>query len=408
MTLKPLVRTDRKRPDGTYRVYVRLTHQRATRYLPTTLVARQRDIGRHGEIRSTSLALKCANLTDRMYRTVEDLTWLALSRLDVDTLRDYIQSRIDAGKFSLDFFEWAEQCLSEMTIAENTKASYITSICSFKKWTGPNIDINAITSAGVKNYVASLSINPNTAKQYIARLGKIYSAARYKYNTEDDIKIPNHPFKDIKIEHVPAGGAPVLESWQMQQLIDADDATPAERWALDVFCLSFCLMGANLADIYEMKKPVRGEIRYNRVKTRGRRDDHAEMRVKVTPEAEFYINALGEGKGELLLDLHVNNMKHLHQKVGRALRSWTARHSMSGVQFYSARKAWATTARSSGVEKATVDECLAHVGDFPIADIYIQRDWSIMAKANRKVLDRFRWPVNKAGSSEKICNFAVG
>ena len=41
------------------------------------------------------------------------------------------------------------------------------------------------------------------------------------------------------------------------------------------------------------------------------------------------------------------------------------------------------------MEKATIDECLAHVGDFAITDIYAERSWELMAAANRKVLDLF-------------------
>ena len=50
-------------------------------------------------------------------------------------------------------------------------------------------------------------------------------------------------------------------------------------------------------------------------------------------------------------------------------------------------------ARSLGVEKATIDECLVHAGDLQLADVYIERDWRILWDAQEKVLAAFRWPV---------------
>ena len=54
--------------------------------------------------------------------------------------------------------------------------------------------------------------------------------------------------------------------------------------------------------------------------------------------------------------------------------------------FYAARHSWATYARRIGVEKATVDECLCHKGDFALTDIYAERAWGLMTEANAKVI----------------------
>lgn len=69
--------------------------------------------------------------------------------------------------------------------------------------------------------------------------------------------------------------------------------------------------------------------------------------------------------------------------------------------FGAARHSWATLARRAGVEKATVDECLAHKGDFSVTDIYAERSWELMWQANRTVLDLFRWPRQDGMSSRQ-------
>ena len=67
---------------------------------------------------------------------------------------------------------------------------------------------------------------------------------------------------------------------------------------------------------------------------------------------------------------------------------------VEGLTFYAARHSWATIARSSavGIDKATVHEALNHVDkEMRITDIYIDKDWTVIWDANKKVLDLFDW-----------------
>ena len=87
--------------------------------------------------------------------------------------------------------------------------------------------------------------------------------------------------------------------------------------------------------------------------------------------------------------------------MNRQLRAWAQREGLPPFTFYAARHTWATLARQLGVEKATVDEALGHVGDFPVADIYAQRNWSLAWAANERVLDLFSWPDPDADEPRK-------
>ena len=79
--------------------------------------------------------------------------------------------------------------------------------------------------------------------------------------------------------------------------------------------------------------------------------------------------------------------------VNLGLRRWAEREGVEPFTFYAARHSFASIARSLGVEKATIDECLVHAGDLQLADVYIERDWRILWDAQAKVLAAFRWPV---------------
>lgn len=50
-----------------------------------------------------------------------------------------------------------------------------------------------------------------------------------------------------------------------------------------------------------------------------------------------------------------------------------------------------TATRMAGVEKATIDECLAHAGDMRMADLYIEKDWRIINDGARMALSLIRW-----------------
>ena len=47
--------------------------------------------------------------------------------------------------------------------------------------------------------------------------------------------------------------------------------------------------------------------------------------------------------------------------------------------------------RRIGIEKATIDEMLCHVGDMKMADVYIETDWEIHRRANERIMALFDW-----------------
>ena len=56
--------------------------------------------------------------------------------------------------------------------------------------------------------------------------------------------------------------------------------------------------------------------------------------------------------------------------------------------FYSARHTWASIARNKlGIDKYTIHEALNHVSDLDVTDIYIQKDYTNINKANAMVIE---------------------
>ena len=424
ITYKPIVIQGGRRKDGTWPVKIRVTFKGVARRLPTTLVCTDSDLTRSGRIKNPTILQKADDLIRRMRATTDSLSPFTLESWDVDKVVTHIKDTLTAQTFKLDFIAFGREYVQNKD--EGTRAGYLTALNSFERFLGGDIDVNEITRtklvefqewAGTQGRVfynwrkgeyqatGKPTAQGGNAGRWVQRLAHIYQAAKDRYNDEDAgrILIPRSPFASVPKPKVVNQGEDALEVEVMQKVIDARPEKPQERIALAAFVLSFGTMGANLADLYDAE-PIKGQIwRYFRRKTRKRRRDRAEVYARLEPELEAFVAVLqsfpGEGwlpglrwwKSSRIADTQVN--KYLHD--------WQDREGLERFDFYAARHTFATLARRIGVEKATVDEALAHVGDFRVTDIYAERNWELSWAANRKVLDLFSWPATSENQSQK-------
>ena len=411
ITFKPIIITSGRHKDGTFPVYIRITQKGVVRRIPTTLAAGPSDLTRSLKLKSPDILDKAGELIRKMRATLADVSPFLLETWDTDQVVTHIRDAMTAQTFHLDFFTFADEYLK--TKRPETAHIYRSALGAFERFLGRReIDVNAITKSQLLEFLEYVDNEPKMARnkarretfatkirktphgasyRYTAKLAHIYEAAKDRYNDEDTgrILIPRSPFSKVPKKQAPSQGQIALEDEVLVRIFRAVGDTATERTALDVFRLSFLLMGANLADLYRAQPFTGGEWRYNRKKTETRRTDRAAMRVEILPEAEPYIAALKTGpKGWWLPALHrlANTSDGCTTVVNRALRSWAQREEIPPFTFYAARHSWATIARRLGVEKATVDECLCHKGDFAVTDIYAERAWHLMTEANKKVI----------------------
>lgn len=421
VTFKPVIIQGNRRKDGTWAVYIRVTFKGVCRRLPTSLAATSSDLTRSGRIRSQDLLEKAGELVARMRGALSDLTYFEMEAWDVDRVVGRIRDRLGAEGFRLDFFVWAYRYLK--TKGASTRRTYDQALGALERFLGRRqLDVNEITRGMLLEFIDYVNSEPKmhrtrarewtasgpgklpgaAAARHVQKLGHIYRAARDRYNDEDTgrIVIPRSPFDAVRLPvPPPSRGQRSIGAEAMQRVILARTDDPRERVALDAFVVSFCLMGANLADLWAAAPPSGDVWEYNRQKTRERRADGAFMRVTVPSTAGPFIARLREGNARSA-GLWLPGLRRIASskdictaKVNAQLRKWAEREGLPDFTFYAARHTWATLARRSGVEKATVDECLGHVGDFALTDIYAERPWDLLDAANAKVLALFEWPV---------------
>ena len=161
--------------------------------------------------------------------------------------------------------------------------------------------------------------------------------------------------------------------------------------ARDVYLISFYLVGMNSIDIYNIDSIENGRIVYNRTKTKDRRQDKARISIKVEKELLPLIEKYKDPQGDRLFNFHrrYSNERTFNSNLNIGLKDVGKFIEIDDLTFYSARHSWATIARNRcKISKDDIAMALNHTDESrKTTDFYIDEDWSIIDKANRKVLN---------------------
>jgi len=82
-------------------------------------------------------------------------------------------------------------------------------------------------------------------------------------------------------------------------------------------------------------------------------------------------------------------LKEIEKDINAELKRMGKDIVIDDLEFYAARHSWATIARNDlKIDKYVVHEALNHVDSkMKITDIYIEKDFTMINEANRKVID---------------------
>lgn len=213
---------------------------------------------------------------------------------------------------------------------------------------------------------------------------------RAVFNDAIDDEITHHyPFRKFKIKRT-ATAKRSLSVEALRELFDYPVEEHQHKY-LDMFKLSFFLIGINIGDLCKLKRINGGRIDYQRSKT------HRLYSVKVEPEALAIIQKY-KGKHWLLDPLdRYDNYKQYARRLNEALQAIgeveigkqgtkTINPLHPSITTYWARHSWATIAASLDIPKETIAAALGHGGN-TVTDIYIDFDQRKVDEANRRVID---------------------
>lgn len=373
--------------DKSRSISIILSHKGQRKRIPTNIIITNDNISKRGNIKSPDI-LKTLN--DRMESLRERLCTLEESTATCNKDIEWLYFHLMSVKENLDFFEYTEQWISKSH--NKGKGNYAVMLNSLERFHHSRklpfsfIDYRFLTD--YKNFLKDL---PRAQSLYLGCIRHIFNEAIKEYNINGMKNISNNPFDTFVIpkDHPKTKDRVISE----ENLVKVFNFKGANRIGLarDCYILSFCLIGMNSVDMYECSSYKRGVLSYNRAKTRDRRTDNAYIEIEVP---DIIKSLMKKYKGNSRVFDFYNryaNASNFNKNINKGLHSIADILGIPHFDFYSARHTWASIARNKlGIDKYTIHEALNHVSDLDITDIYIQKDYTNINKANAKVMEYFK------------------
>ena len=394
-TFKPTIFKDRQREDKTWNVTIRFTHDRKTRYLSTTMYVTKKDLTASLKIKNQQILDRCDMLI-REYRKKIDGLFLEVNDMDIDSIIEVMKS--DKGnKSEIDFVEFSHKWFDKHSELKGLK-NYRSALNSFCMFMGRSvIYCSEITAKTMKSYEEFLSGKERAKSLYISKIVKLFNEAREYYNDEDNdiIRIKNSlsKYKPPKMNVAEKRALTVDDIRRIFALpysgIKVKGKQCRRDLALDCFKLSFCLMGMNSADLYNATDYDGEYITYCRTKTKGCRNDHAKMVVRVHPMIKDLIEKYRGEERVFNFYERFSSMADLNRSINIGLKEIGKELGIENLQFYSARHSMATIAINDvRIDKWTVNEMLCHTDlSMKVTDLYIKKDFTPINEANFRLLE---------------------
>ena len=294
-----------------------------------------------------------------------------------DMIADYVypSDDVDCGVMAV-MANYMNAC-----VKPNTKDKFKQTATHIKRWLGAKSakalqfsDIDAQWLQNFDRYLVTYCPSVNSRSIHLRNVRTIFNYALNKQLTT-----AAYPFRQYKIKSAPANPTP-LTLEQLKALWQHRPVSEAQDYALDIWRLSFSLIGINMADLCSLRSISQGRINYTRQKT-GRL-----YSIKVENVAKSLIQA-HRGKN-YLVDI-LEHYKSIHVATGminRHLKDIAVELGLPPITVYTARYTWATLALSIDTPIEVISQALGHSYGQAVTLGYIVPDRRKVDETNKKVL----------------------
>ena len=357
--------------------------------IPTGITAADSELTTNGKrVREPEKAKAIEKKRRELQERLDALQLDALGSATMDATE--IADRITQTRQELEFFAFADDWLAKTDI--KGKKNYVTMLNSLEGYLGRRrLPFKQITYKLLEGYELHLKAKPRAQSMYLGFMRHLYREAMRRYNTDYETVITNDPFLRYRVpKQQMKKGVRALTLEQLMKVV-AYEGAPHSRAALarDCFVLSFCLMGMNSVDMYYARTLTKGVLKYNRTKTKDRRSDDAYIEVNIHDVIKPLIKKYRGSDRVFSFHQRYSRPEDFNRSINIGLKDIGKEIGIEGLQFYQARHTFATLSRNlMHFSKGDVDEALNHVGSYDIADIYIQKDFSVINDNNFKLLEK--------------------
>lgn len=391
VTFQPLILKHKKRKDDTYCVFIRIGFKSKYSFTETDYSVSKKDLDRKWQIKNQNILDKC-NVLIKKYRDISD----KIEGIESLTVKEVRQIILDestpngALNYSALFRQFLKDKAGSPSIAiYNATYNHLTGFA------GENVLVNSITPKFLSGFQTYLSnkMGSRGVNLYLSTIRKVYNLImdEYEYNGYEF----RYPFRKYKI---PKAKYPKPEAMAKEQLLiirDIELKGVLPNRARDLFMISLLSLGTNAKDLY-LLDGITDRIEYKRSKTKDIREDEAFISIKVEPEILPYIERNKGSRRVLNLSEVYSSPPKLNGGIRRGLEGMVRQINekygktiIEDMDYYDARRTISSVMRNKlGISTDDISMCLNHV-DVNARDLdpYVEVDWSIIDRANRKFID---------------------
>lgn len=403
-TFKPVVFKTGKnvKSDGTTNIKIRVYHNKESQYIPTEYYIEPQYMGDDGSILAFHPGADLFNfqlgeIIQKYRKAGLQLGAERSSKMSCSEYRDYITQATQHGFDFIDFVKFCEDHIKK-TKKKKTAEWYQQSIDSFVWYYGKSkIDARDITRNKITDYIEKLKVSGQRGRplengsisNYVRGLRALYNECKKKHNQPDYdiIRIPNDPFSvDIPSYKRKRKNVTVENIMKIRDFVPEFQRAEMAR---DVFMMQFYMMGINIGDLFQIDPPCGDRLNYDRSKTDTDDNEMFMLSIKIEPELQALIDKYSSSGFLSDIKSRYSSTGSFRSSINKGLKEIGQELGITKLSTNWARHSWASIARNkAGISKSDIDFCLGHVShEHKMADIYIDIDYSICDKANRKVLD---------------------
>ena len=398
-TFKAVVQRHQERKDGKFPISIRVIHNRQVCYLSTGLYCSRSQINKHTfEIKDQFILIR----TGQTIRNYES----ALLEIDTEAMRSMSVHELCAffrtNAQELDFIRYSQSIVesnprryralrSALRIIQNmgiTKLSAADFTSAFLR------QFREALEQPISNGTSTRLLSESTKAQYQQHLCMVFRRMQKEYNTEFHKVIVHDPFVNMEKFRPAAPDKRSLSIEQLREFFALRASNTYEQIAIDMVKMSFGMCGINLFDLQRLEWNNYDEqtqrVHFVRHKTEGAAGNRVAISIRIEPEVMEVAQKYLTPRGSKYLFNFGNKEPDIDYSrvVYSRLKTACRKNGIGTLTPYQFRHTWATIARNNcDVSKDDIDLCLAHVGNNPMADVYIRPDYSRIDTANRKVLD---------------------
>lgn len=426
---------NRKKSNGTYPVYWRLIHNRQTIFRSTPIEVNSDDLDKELNIKKNRhtngyldmLDQRANELREKIYKLV-----LSNPHIDIDKLVEIIENK---DPTQMDFFEYFETVWlvdKRPKMNERSLNLYKYGIKKFQQYIESKeetafVDIYSDEDAmrndkeesevklpicqlkgkllqgfadalhfadiqGVKGYAKIQSSYPLYVKT-------VFKHACKKYNDDDNIVINDRQLDNFKgyPERKPSKRSIQKDEILKLASLEIKEKNTKTRanliLAREVFLLSFCLMGTNMIDLWELTTLKNGTISYIRQKLKSRRGELARMEIEIPKQIQAIFDKYHDLSGSHVFNFQKHNKSYhsFFQRYNRGLKHLQTKYGIGEdihFTFYAARHTMATEVNEKFQSWDLVGELLCHSKKgMETTERYITVDMKNLNKKNKEFLD---------------------